>query len=89
MADVINFGYIEETDPNKDYSLSMLPDDFLNIFKCIKVSDDVFNEFIPIILNIPTYYRKLDNPNFGIDHFGVTLVPPESLPELMRIITNI
>ena len=78
MGDCVDFGYISDIDPNKDYALSILSRDYSKIFSCVSVPDDIVNEWIPLTKDIPTYFRCLTNPNYGIDHWGITLIPPKS-----------
>jgi GTP1/Obg family GTP-binding protein len=86
MGDCVDFGYISDIDPNKDYALSILARDYSKIFSCVSVPDEIVNEWIPLTKDIPTYFRSLTNPNYGIDHWGITLIPPQSTHMIADVI---
>lgn len=35
---------------------------------------------------MPTFSCSLSRPNIGIDHYGVTLIPPKSVKKLLDIV---
>ncbi|MBQ7015035.1 MAG: hypothetical protein IJN12_02830 [Clostridia bacterium] len=89
MGDNDAFGIIDFFDKDKDYS-DFETIDFkqcLEKFSCVLVADDIVNMWIiPSTYYMKTYLRKFGNEFKGIDHYGVTLLPPESLEAFLKIV---
>lgn len=60
-------------------------------YNCISVSDDIINELFEEFKVMKTYFQNLNRKELGLDHWGVTLIPPESLEQFQNIIiyTNV
>ena len=88
MGDCVHFGIVPDIDRNKDYSINGSGDfkALLTKYHCVSVPDDFVNEWIPSADNIPTYFCSLGRKHIGIDHYGVTLIPPESVKMLYDIV---
>lgn len=87
MGDNLAFGIISEIDPNQDYSQEFGQfSDLLKKYHCVLISDDLVNELISLTQSIPTYLFSLQKPAHGIDHYAVTLIPPESFSPLIKTI---
>ncbi len=88
MGDCVHFGIVPDIDRNKDYSISGSGDfkALLAKYHCVSVPDDFVNEWILSADNIPTYFCSLGRKHMGIDHYGVTLIPPESVKTLLDIV---
>ncbi len=44
------------------------------------------NRLIPFVEDISSYFGNLNHPIHGIDHYGLTLIPPKSVKQLIEII---
>ena len=76
------FGIIDKIDENKDYS-----DYQPRLYGCIWISDDIYiNDWWPSLSIMKTYFHRLDRPATGLARWGVTLIPPESLPVFQDIV---
>lgn len=90
MSDCVDFGVISNVEFGKDYSNIGGPSHFKVLYEmhqCVSIPDDIVNEWIPLTQNIPTYLCSLSNSFMGIDHYGITLIPPESAQLLIPIVT--
>ncbi len=91
MSDCVDFGVIPNVEFGKDYSNIGSPSNFKVLYekyKCVSIPDDIVNEWIPLVQNIPTYLGSLSNSFMGIDHYGVTLIPPESVQLFIPIVAT-
>ena len=78
------FGIIDDFDPNKEY-LEYEP----QRYNCVAIDDDEYiNEWWPYLLKIPTYNMSIMRPQKALSRWGITLIPPESLPDLLTIVIN-
>jgi hypothetical protein len=73
------FGIIDSFDENKYYG-----DYEPKRYDCISVNDDLIlfhliEEYGSELSKIKTFFQSSSNPNFGLDYYGVTLIPPSSL----------
>lgn len=58
-------------------------------YNCVSISDDVYiNDWWDSLNLIKTYSHNLNKVNFGFDRWGVTLIPPSSLPQLQDIVLS-
>lgn len=80
-----DFGIIDIFKENKWYS-DYEPDKY----NCISVSDDLIEELIieykEELTAIKTFFQITTQPGTGLDYYGVTLIPPESLGHFRDII---
>ncbi len=88
MSDCVDFGVIERIEPEKDYSII---DDYghvYELYRCVSVPDDIVNEWILPAAGIPSFLGSLSRAFSGIDHYGVTLLPPESIGAFLAIVEH-
>ena len=80
-----DFGIIDSFKENKWYS-----DYEPEKYNCISVNDDLLEELIikynKELMAIKTYFQITTQPGSGLDYYGVTLIPPESLKQFRGII---
>jgi len=80
-----DFGIIDIFKENKWYS-DYEPDKY----NCISVSDDLIEELIieykEELTAIKTFFQITTQPGTGLDYYGVTLIPPESLKQFRGVI---
>ena len=90
MSDSFKFGIIPSIETDKNY----LPDGsvaFKTIcrkYHCVSVPDDIVNNWIPLIDRIPTFLFSINRESFGIDHYAVTLIPPNSVKLFLEVILS-
>jgi len=81
------FGIIDSFEENKWYS-NYEPEKY----NCISVSDDLIEELIikynEELTAIKTYFQVTTQPGTGLDYYGVTLIPPESLRQFRKVIVK-
>ncbi len=79
------FGIIDSFEDNKWYC-EYEPEKY----NCISVSDDLIEDLIikynTELKAIKTYFQVSNQPNTGLDYYGVTLIPPESLRQFRDVI---
>ncbi len=75
------FGIIGKVDDNKKYD-SYEPEKY----SCVSVDDEIIFKIIEEMKCLKTYHHSLSRVSFGLAYYGVTLIPPESLKELITII---
>ncbi len=89
MGDYMDFGIITNIEYNKDYSIINGPEEYALLYlnyNCISVPDDIMNDLLPLINHIPTYFCSLKLKSMGIEHYGVTLIPPKSTELFYNIV---
>ena len=78
------FGIIPRINPHKDYSCYEPKK-----YACIAIDDDLYiNDWWPKLLEMKTYFHTLSRPSTGLSRWGVTLIPPESLPAFLDIVAT-
>ena len=50
--------------------------------------DDYLDDWWSRLELIPTFFHTLDRPELGLARYGITLIPPESLPALEEIVLS-
>jgi len=76
------FGIINEINSSKDYS-KYEPEKY----DCIYIDDDIYiNDWWKRLTTMKTYFHCMDRPAFALARWGVTLIPPESLPIFWDIV---
>ncbi|MBW9159724.1 hypothetical protein KTC93_02700 [Clostridium tagluense] len=83
MACVAEFGIIDEFEKDKDYS-SYEP----KKYNCVAINDDILNDWWDELILIKTYHGYYSRPDFALDRWGVTLIPPESLEAFFNIVSK-
>jgi len=58
-------------------------------YHCVYVDDAYLEEELDRFADIPCYWQTLDQPGKGLDYCGVTLIPPESIPALLRALRGL
>ena len=80
-----DFGIIDFFKENKWYS-----DYEPEKYNCISINDDLIEELIikynKELMAIKTYFQVTTQPGNGLDYYGVTLIPPESLKQFRDIL---
>jgi len=77
------FGIIENLEKDKKYN-SYDPEKY----KCISVDDELILRLMESLTTIKTYYHSMNRPEFGLAYHGITLIPPESLPQFRENILS-
>jgi len=78
------FGIIDDIDLSKDYS-EYEPQKY----NCVFIDDDVYiNDWWQQLCEMKTYFHSMDRPETALARFGVTIIPPESLPYFLSIVSG-
>ena len=78
------FGIIDEIDMNKDYS-----DYEPQKYNCVFIDDDAYiNDWWPQLCEMKTFFHSMDRPETALARWGVTIIPPESLPVFLSIVSG-
>ena len=57
--------------------------------KLVYINDDKYiDDWWNQLLTIKTYFHNLNQPSQALDRWGITLIPPESLPAFQDIILS-
>ena len=76
------FGIINEIDYSKDYGVYE-PEKY----NCVQIADDIYvNDWWDRLTLMKTFFHRMDRPAFALARFGVTIIPPESLPMFQEIV---
>lgn len=87
MPDDVHFGIIEQIDQNKHYDVIDIPfDQILVKYHCVDIPDDIVNEWIRDMADISTHWHWYGREAKNLAQYGVTLIPPESLDEVLRVV---
>lgn len=57
-------------------------------YDCIAIHDDYIEPLLEQLNVLETYTHALSCPGKGLAYYGITLIPPSSLPEFKRIIDS-
>lgn len=77
------FGIIEDINETQSYSYD--PDKY----HCVFIDDEIYiDDWWNKLLLLKTYFHSLNRPEFGLARYGITLIPPESLPVLQEIVLS-
>lgn len=77
------FGIIANFDKQEAY-IHYAPDHY----KCIAVNDDMIEELKEQLAMMKTYFHTYNRPANGLAYWGITLIPPESLPLFLEIVLS-
>ena len=58
-------------------------------YNCISVDDDYLENLVSDFDHIDCYWHTIDVPGKGLAYCGVTLIPPTSMLDFIKIIENI
>lgn len=84
MPCVQEFGILDRIDPLRDYGRSYTPEQY----GCVAIDDDYLNDWWPRWAELPSYFHCLSRPEKGLARYGVTLLPPASLPAFREIVAS-
>ena len=57
-------------------------------YHCILVNDDDLENIVTQFDDIDFFWHTPDVPQKGIDYYGITLIPPTSIPAFLSVIQN-
>lgn len=83
MPCVHDFGIVED--------VSALPKEISyepEKYGCVWIDDDYLEDWWPGLEGIPAFFHTLDRPERGLARYGITLIPPKSLPALEEILLS-
>nr|WP_317331130.1 hypothetical protein [uncultured Romboutsia sp.] len=58
-----------------------------NKYNCITVEDDFIEPILIDLQNVDCYWHTLQNSGKGLAYCGITLIPPESMNILIKILS--
>lgn len=77
------FGIVEDIEETRKYIYS--PEKY----NCVYIDDDIYiDDWWDRLIFLKTYFHSLDRPEFGLARWGITLIPPESLPDFLEIVIS-
>lgn len=83
------FGIIEDIEEKQDYSQDFCYRVALKKYQCVCIDDDLYiNDWWDKLVLLKTYSDNLNCPIFGLSRWGITLIPPESLPGFQAIVLS-
>lgn len=59
-----------------------------NKYNCIQVDDDFIEPILIDLQSIDCYWHTLEIADKGIAYYGITLIPPESMDILIKILSK-
>ena len=81
------FGIITDFDENKDYT-GYFPEKY----NCVAIDDDLYlNDWWQALTEIDTlnvYSKGVLQPQKALSRWGITIIPPRSLPAFLDIVKN-
>ncbi|UFJ43370.1 short-chain dehydrogenase [Brevibacillus humidisoli] len=83
MPCVHEFGILDDIDSQKDYN-----DYNPQKYNCISVDDDMINGLMEHLSTMKTYFHSCNRPERGLAHWGITIIPPESLSLFYDVVTS-
>ena len=54
-------------------------------YGCTAVEDPMMDPLLPALRELKVYWHTVDAPGRGIEENGVTLIPPESISEMLAV----
>lgn len=77
------FGIIEDIKETQSYSYD--PEKY----HCVFIDDEIYiDDWWDKLILLKTYFHSLNRPEFGLARYGITLIPPESLPAFQEIVLS-
>ncbi len=77
------FGVIEDIGETKEYSYD--PEKY----QCVYIDDDIYiDDWWDKLVLLKTYFHSLDRPELGLARWGITIIPPDSLPGFQEIVLS-
>lgn len=83
MACVHEFGIIDDFTSQKNYE-DYTPEKY----HCISVDDDIISSLNRNLSIMKTYFHTVKNQEHGLAHYGITIIPPESLAIFYETVTS-
>lgn len=83
MPCVHEFGILDDFDNQKNY-IDYEP----HKYNCISVDDGIINSLIENLSIMKTYFHSFNGPEYGLAHWGITIIPAESLSLFYDIVTS-
>ncbi|KAB2331253.1 short-chain dehydrogenase [Bacillus mesophilum] len=83
MPLVHEFGILDEFDQEKKY-ISYEPEQY----NCVPIEDDLIQSVAADLSIMRTYFQSIKRPEFDLAMWGITLIPPESLPLFYEKVTS-
>lgn len=77
------FGIIDDFQPEQKY-IAYEPEQY----HCVAIDDEYIDDWWERLLMIRTYNMSLEQQQWALSRWGITLIPPESLPALLEIIAE-
>lgn len=77
------FGIIEDIEETGKYIYAP------GKYNCVNIDDDIYiDDWWDRLILLKTYFHSLDRPELGLARWGITLIPPESLPDFLEIVIS-
>lgn len=58
-------------------------------YNCVAIADDIYiDDWWERLVLMKTYFHNLNRPELGLARYGITLIPPESLPAFLEIVLS-
>ena len=58
-------------------------------YDCIAVGDEYIQEVVEKLAGVSVYWHGLDRPESGLACHGITLIPPESIAEVVEAVRDV
>ena len=58
-------------------------------YDCIAVDDECIQAVIERVKSLKCYWHSLDRPEAGLAYHGITLIPPESVGEMIEAVRDV
>lgn len=77
------FGMIDDFQPNQKYT-AYEPEKY----HCVAINDEYIDDWWERLFMIKSYNMSLEQPQWALSRWGITLIPPESLPAFLEIVAE-
>ena len=58
-------------------------------YDCIAVDDEYVQEVAEMLAGVSVYWHGLDRPESGLAYHGITLIPPESMADVIEAVRDV
>ena len=58
-------------------------------YGCIAVCDEHVQAVVEKLAGVRVYWHGLDRPELGLAYHGITLIPPESIAEMIEVVRDV
>lgn len=77
------FGIIDDIEETQHYSYNPVK------YYCVPIDDTTYiDDWWDRLKLMKTYFHSLKRPEYGLARYGITLIPPESLPTFQDIVLS-